>query len=195
MGLIRTKQQAREFPTSCVWSPIGGIMGEHFSRYLEPGKIKEWDCKKALWDDILQFLKDQDNGDILGTCDAFLALRFIEKLAVNDDPYFRLASFTINGPLLEDFLEFDGLHNCVEHFFLKRYGISPGIVDLSEGRIFVKFPGFIHRLATGYPSRFKVQVDFFNLVKGLWSLKFYCVRDASGLLFQVVLPEPEEGYQ
>lgn len=193
MALDR-KGMPRKYTPDAMWIPLAKLLNSHFDDAIQfEDWVNIWEPKRLIWDQVMDNLRMQGDGRVYGNIATFHAFRFIESLAVDNDVYFRLSAALLSAPLIDNFVNQGGFIDSVEDFFLKQYNRAPTIYQgTSSNRILIQFPGFIHRLTSGYPSPRRFRRDFLKLTAGIWSVEFTMAMDGDVLILEGYLPEGSE---
>lgn len=172
MALFNRTDRRKITPES-IWEPIRALFSEHATEVLQSDNPDYWSDCINKWNIVFDNIRDQQEGGINGTIKTIDHLRDVEKLAVDDDPYIRLASAVIAQPFNQDFYNHAGFHDLVEDFVLHTYKRVPVITDTGcKHDVRLIFPPWYERILTGYPSPRRVARDFKRLLKGSGVLGF-----------------------
>ncbi len=174
-----------------MWAPLTETLALHIAFLEKSGLITDWPMYQKLWDRIKDNLKILETGEVIGTSKIFIGFKFCEELAQCNVLYYRVAGSLLAVPIIEDLIEFDGLYNVIEDFFLKTYSLAPKISKTKDSSVCVTFPGSYQRLVSRYPSPRKAQSDFEHIVGGIQALSFKTEIKRDRLTFTVSFPDCE----
>jgi len=186
------KYTQRRFSPSSILRPLKEIQDIHIKNTKEIADFTpKWKIQdEKLWACIYHTVNEMDL--TLGSIQIFRHLRLIEDLHDLGIMTFSLAGTMLMRPICEDLMERDGFISIIEDLFLSHYKIAPTISREPGNTVVVTCPPPLTRLITGYPSPYRVQRDFNDLVKGIESFIFQCDIHKSSLEFSIELTQPDD---